>query len=149
MAALTASRATVRSGDTTLIEVLSVPLGANKKVYSGGLVVLVAATGLGQAGDGSANSLRVVGVALYDTGATSGQAAGAVRAEVRRGAFWLNNSATDPLAQADCMAICYIEDDNTVCKTAGSLSTAGVVLEIGSGDYLGQVLVQISGAVLP
>lgn len=149
---LTASRDTVRAGNDAITELVSVLLGANKQVFAGGMVVISADTGYGEAGDNAIGTDRIMGIALRDAGATSGQAAGAVSVDVRRGSFWLNNSLTDPVAQVDVGKVVYIEDDSTIAKTAGSLSAAGVLLGLGTSDdqnHPNEVLVQISGPAMP
>lgn len=56
--------------------------------------------------------------------------AGALSAEVKRGVFKFDNSATNPIAQADVGKDAYIEDDATVAKTTVNKIVAGRIVAV-------------------
>ncbi len=124
MGALTDSRDTqARKGD-----LLVVPVKAATKVFLGSLVVADA----GFAAPGrTAAGLKALGRAAVTADNTAG-AAGALSVEIERGTFLFENSATDPLTQADLFADCYIEDDQTVAKTAAGKSRAGKLIALSA-----------------
>lgn len=101
------------------------PVAAGAKIYQGAIVVLDA----GYAKPGAtATGLIALGRAEETVDNTSG-AAGAASVPVERGVFYLDNSATDAIAQADVGKSAYIVDDETVAKTNGTntRSTAGII----------------------
>ncbi|SNS38028.1 hypothetical protein SAMN06265365_15811, partial [Tistlia consotensis] len=89
------------------------PVGAGKKVYAGGLVVLNA--GSAEAGT-TALALVCVGRAEEQVDNTGG-AAGDLTVRVRRGTFRFANAAADPVDLADVNTDCFIVDDQTVAAT--------------------------------
>ncbi len=130
MAALTADRNTpTRSGDRRAF-----PVKASTKIFAGALVCIDAS---GRAVPGStATGLVAVGRSPkpYDN---SAGADGAIKAEIERGIFRFDNSASgDAIAVTDIGATCFVVDDQTVAKTNGSStrSAAGTVFDV---DALG------------
>jgi hypothetical protein len=81
-----------------------------------------------------AAGLDVVGRCEYDVDNSAG-AAGALSVNVKRGVFkWLNsarNGGANALAAADFGSICYVEDEQTVVKAAGSTN------KVKAGTFLG------------
>ena len=77
----------------------------------------------------TAAGLKALGRAQDTVDNTLG-VAGAKSVTIERGTFLFENSATDPLAQADLFADAYIEDDQTVSKTAAGKSRAGRVIAL-------------------
>lgn len=71
-----------------------------------------------------ANSRKIVGQFVKD----SGTVAADTLVPVRAGDITAENSATDPVVIGDAGATVYVEDDKTVCHTAGSLAKAGKFL---------------------
>ena len=120
MGALTEARDTARREGDLIV----VPVKAATKVFLGSIAVADA----GFAAPGrTAAGLKALGRASQTVDNTAG-AAGALSVEIERGTFLFENSATDPLAQADLFADCYIEDDQTVAKTAAGKSRAGKLI---------------------
>lgn len=108
---------------------LSIPMAASAVIKAGALVV----TNAGYAEKGTTDTgLVFMGMAIEAQDNSSG-VNGAKSILVRRGeAFAFKNSSTDPIAQADFGATCYIEDDETVAKTNGTntRSAAGQIVGI-------------------
>lgn len=122
MAALIEARDTQRREGDLLV----VPVKAATKVFLGSIAVADA----GFAAPGrTAAGLKALGRVAQTVDNTAG-AAGALSVEIERGVFLFENSATDPVAQADLFADCYIEDDQTVCKTASGKSRAGKLIAL-------------------
>jgi len=141
MAAQTASRTAPQTGDGPLVTLLSVPVKAATKIFAGSLVVADA----GYAAPGrTATALFALGVARKDVDNSAG-AAGDQLADIERGAFPFNNSAsTDAITQASLYQDVYIVDDNTVAKTDGSGTRSKAGRAIGFLDN-GQVVVEVGG----
>lgn len=139
MAAQTASRTAPQTGDAPLVSLLSVPMKAATKAFAGGLAVSDA----GYAAPGrTATGLIALGVFRKDVDNSAG-GAGAVSADIERGAFpFHNSSAGDAIAQADLYQDVYIVDDNTVAKTDGSGTRSKAGRAIGFLDN-GQVVVEV------
>ena len=110
---------------------LSAPVAAGAKIYAG---ALVAASATGYAAPGSAvDTLTAIGRANEQVDNTDG-ADGDLHVEVEHDKeFWFFNSATDAVTQAEFGKDCYIEDDETVCKTAAGKSVAGRVTGLENG----------------
>jgi hypothetical protein len=128
--ALSKERLTPRIGDAVITSRLDLPVKANTKILAGALVVIDA----GYAAPGrTATGLKAVGVA-QETVDNTGGVAGAMRVDVRRGAFkrFKNSAAGDAIARADVYGDCYIVDDETVAKTddTGARSKAGRILDV-------------------
>lgn len=122
--ALTKDRNTAARAD----DLYGYPVAADAVIHAGALVVLDAGyLKPGQSGTGLIAAGRAE-VAVDNTGGEDGDKT----CRVRRGCFRWKNSATDPVAQADVGATCYVEDDETVAKTdaTGTLSAAGTIREI-------------------
>ena len=117
MAALTGARNTPeRAGD-----IIGFPVGAGQVCHQGGIAVLQA----GYAAPAS-TATGLIAVGRFEaTVDNTGGAAGAVLAEVRRGIFKFDNSAsTDAITQADAGADCWLVDDQTVARTGAPVSSA-------------------------
>ena len=113
--------------DGTLI---TPPVAATTKIEAG---KLVCANATGYAVEGStATTLTALGRA-EETVDNSAGADGALKVQVRRGAFKLKNSATNAVTQACLGKTVYIEDDETVAKDASTTkSAAGKCIELDS-----------------
>lgn len=124
--ALTADRNTeMKDG-----ELIGVPVAAAAEIFAGGLTV-ANATGYGAPGS-TATNLTYLGRSEEHVDNSAG-VDGAVTVLVRRKkAFKWKNSATDAVTQAELGKTCYIEDDQTVARTNGTLtrSAAGVVIAV-------------------
>lgn len=113
-------------------ELTGFPVKANVKCFAGGLAVLSG----GYAAPGS-TATGLVAIGRFEEYCdNTGGADGAKTVLVRRNKmFKWKNSATDPIAQADAGATCYIEDDETVSKTnagGNTQSAAGKVISVGA-----------------
>lgn len=106
----------------------SYPLADNVKIYQGALVVLSA--GYAQPAT-SAVGLVAVGRARTTVDNTvTGHTLGGLSVEVEQGTFrWVNG---DSIAQAQVGARAYMTDDQTVAKTAGTKSVAGIITAVDS-----------------
>lgn len=124
MAALTADRSTdIRDGKQSVH-----PMAAATEVFKGSLAVLDSA---GNAEPGStATGKTAIGRAEEYKNNTGLAAAESI--EIREGTFKWANSSGDPVTKADIGASVYIEDDQTVCKTATGKSQAGIMTQIDS-----------------
>lgn len=124
MAKLESARDTVQvaAGATTL----SLPVKGATTIFQGSIVALDES---GFAVPGSkAENLKAVGRAeetVENTGAD-----GDIRVNVARGVFIYENSTEGAIADADVLGPCYIEDDQTVTKTAEGASVAGLVVGV-------------------
>lgn len=126
MAALAADRNTPERLDPRL---RVFPMGANKTIFAGALVVLHT-DGNAEAAT-TATSKVCVGIATQSK--VNGAVAGAESIETKRGLFrFANSAAGDAIARADIGATCYLVDDQTVAKTNGSStrSAAGIVRDV-------------------
>ena len=142
MTALAANRNTKRAGNGATIVKRNVSCGVDV-LYSGGMVGRNA-SGYAVAAS-SALSQRTIGVAMETVDNSLGSAGDEV-CDVEVGAFWMANSAsTDALTIADIDEVCFVVDDATVARSAGTAGTrqpAGRVRDVSS--TLG-VLVEILG----
>lgn len=116
--------------------IIVVPVAAGQIIHAG-LIVVVNPSGYALEGKTEAD-LTFVGRSEQYIDNTAG-ADGAVAVQVCRGvAFKWANSSDDPITQASVGLPCYIEDNQTVAKTAGVVnnaatrSKAGTVLMIES-----------------
>lgn len=135
MTAATKDRDTTRHGGASFGQ----PVKANT-ILLAGIIVGFDSTGFLVAGVTS-TTFKASGINQSYVDNTGG-ADGAVKAEVRRGVFALENSAsTDQITNADYGATAYVVDNQTVAKTNGSntRSAAGVIRGI---DENGKVLVE-------
>ena len=122
MTALTADRNThQRAG-----ELFEYPWAASEEFFAGALAVLNS-SGTLEAATAATSKITVGRVEEY-TLATA--VASAAKVKVRTGCFKFANSVGDAIAAADIGAVCYIEDDQTVCKTLGSNSVAGYIKQV-------------------
>lgn len=108
---------------------LSDPVAAAAKIYTGALVALNAAGDAVPATAAVAQKTRGVAQALADN--TAG-IAGAVKVATRRGVFNFKNAAADLVVRADIGKSCYVVDDETVAKTdsVGTRPVAGVIRDV-------------------
>ena len=107
-------------------KVIAVPVKGGTTIYQGALVALDAS---GYAIPGKkAESLTAVGRA-EETVANTG-ADGELVIRVARGVFIFENSTSGKITAAEVLGPCYIEDDQTVTKTATSASVAGLVIRV-------------------
>jgi len=120
------------SGPRATIETESVnrvlPVGANVKLWQGGLAMLV--NGFVVPG---APAVGAVGLGRIEmTADNSGGAAGAINVPVKRGCFKFASAAGDPVLPAQIGASCFIFDDATVAATSGgnTRSVAGIVHQV-------------------
>jgi hypothetical protein len=126
MTALTQDRNTLRRDGNQL----EAPVAANTRLYAGSIGA-INATGLAVPG-ATSTTLKSAGVVERRADNTGG-AAGAIRAQLRKGVFQFSNStSTDAIALADIGNDCYIVDDQTVAKTNGTntRSVAGKVFDV-------------------
>jgi len=122
MTALTADRNTPeRSG-----KLFEYSWAASEEFFAGGLAVINAAGTCEVAT--AATAKKTVGRIEEYTLATAVASAGKVK--VRTGCFKFANSVGDPILAADVGAVCYIEDDQTVCQTLGANSVAGYIKQV-------------------
>jgi hypothetical protein len=120
---------------------IAYPVGAAKRIYKGGLVVVDTTTGYAEAGSDAANR-AFVGVAYEDADNSAG-AAGALTVRVKKGGAFVYNSVG--AAQTDVGKQALLVDDNTA-KTAATTNNipVGQVVEYLSATRL---RVRINGAV--
>jgi hypothetical protein len=129
MTALAAARHTPQKGSHAVLDLLSVPVKANVKIFAGSLVVLDA----GFAAPGRAAVGLIPLGRAEETVDNTGGAAGAKRVLVHAGTFpWGNSATTDEVKAADRGKLVYIADDQTVARTdaSGARSVAGKVVEV-------------------
>lgn len=126
MAALKAPRDTneIMSGATSI----ALPVKGSTTIFQGSIVALDA-NGFAIPGKKAAG-LKAAGRA-EETIENSG-ADGEAVVRVKRGVFIFENTATaaNKLAAADVLGPCYIEDDQTVTKSATGASVAGLVVRV-------------------
>ena len=107
-------------------KVIAVPVKGGTTIYQGALVALDAS---GYAIPGKkAESLTAVGRA--EETVTNTGADGELVIRVARGVFIFENSTSGKITAAEVLGPCYIEDDQTVTKTATSASVAGLVIRV-------------------
>ena len=126
MANLTAPRDTseIANGATSIV----LPVKAKTTIYQGSIVA-IGADGYAIPGKKAA-SLKAAGRA-EETVENAGKDGEAV-VRVRRGVFVFDNSSTaaNKVGPGDVLGPCYIEDDQTVTKTATGASVAGLVVRV-------------------
>ena len=107
-------------------KVIAVPVKGGTTIYQGALVALDAS---GYAIPGKkAESLTAVGRA--EETVTNTGADGELVIRVARGVFVFENSTSGKITAAEVLGPCYIENDQTVTKTATSASVAGLVIRV-------------------
>lgn len=125
MAKLTAPRDTseIAGGATSIV----LPVKAATTIFQGSIVA-IDADGYAIPGKKAA-SLKAAGRA-EETVENAGKDGEAV-VRVRRGVFVFDNStAANKVGPGDVLGPCYIEDDQTVTKTATGASVAGLVVRV-------------------
>lgn len=102
-------------------------MAAAAVIYKGQIVVLNSS---GYAVKGSATTGLVVrGVAIENRDNADG-AAGDLRITSKSGCFGFKNSVSDAVTIAEIEDVVFIEDDETVCKTASGKSVCGILKSI-------------------
>lgn len=145
MTALAAARDTIRLGQDAVPPQLAVPIAASTKLYEGGLCCISA----GYAVPGSAAAGLIAAGRSRRTYDNSAGAAGDITAELERGIFRYDNSAsTDAITQADVGKLAYIVDDATVARTDGGAAARSVAGPIVAIDSVG-VYVQVGATLRP
>lgn len=105
----------------------SFPCAAAKQFYKGQIVVLDSS---GNAEPGTtATGKLCVGVSRENFLSTT---AAAENVKVRSGIYKFANSSGDAVTKTEVGKVVYIEDDQTVCKTATSKSVAGYCVQLDS-----------------
>jgi len=150
MTAATAAQVLDKKGSRPIQEAIETGMKANTIAYHGTIAVIDAgymapgraATGLIAVGffEPGGNDETLTG---YDnTNATTGGAAGAINGYARPGCKKLQNSGTDPVAQADVGNDCFIEDDSTISKTdnGATRSRAGKIIEVASDGVFVEIV---------
>ena len=126
MAKLTAPRDTneIASGSTSI----ALPVKAATTIFQGSIVA-IDADGYAIPGKKAA-ALKAAGRAEETVENTGKDGEAVVR--VKRGVFVFDNSGTaaNKVGPADILGPCYIEDDQTVTKTATGASVAGLVVRV-------------------
>lgn len=126
MAKLTAPRDTneIMSGATSLV----LPVKGSTTIFQGSIVA-IDADGFAVPGKKAAN-LKAAGRA-EETVENSGSD-GETVIRVKRGVFVFDNTATaaNKITAADVLGPCYMEDDQTVTKSATGASVAGLVVRV-------------------
>jgi len=129
MAAMTQERKVQKLSETTVVNLLHLPMKAGARGLLGAVAVLTG--GYVTAGT-TATGLITLGV-FEETTDNTGGADGALYARIRQGAFKLNNSTgPDAITQADAGKDVFLVDDQTAARTdgGGTRSRAGRVLQI-------------------
>jgi len=145
MSNLTGGRNTKQTGvNKAYLDAVVVGLAANAKIYQGSTV------GLNAAGDavpgGDATCIRLIGVAEMDPNVgnvadATGLAAGLLKIRVIQGVFLFGNGATiNVITKADRGRKCFLIDDQTVGRTAGTTAApnggqypiAGVIIDVST-----------------
>jgi hypothetical protein len=102
------------------------PVAASTTIYNGGMVA-VNTSGYAVPAATTAG-YKVVGVAREQVDNSSGSNGDLLVRVSKGGAYEMENSATNAVAQADVGRICYVEDDETVAdENGGSSVVAGIV----------------------
>ncbi len=127
MGALSAARDTRKKGAEQGF-MHSLKMTDNKKIYPGALCVVT--SGYCKPGVTETAGIAVGRAKALADNTVTGHTTGGISAEVEEGTFCWDNSATDPVVQADVGNLCYIEDDHTVSHTDTNQSVAGVVVGI-------------------
>lgn len=108
---------------------VSLPVAAATKLFAGTLAATNAAGNLVPASDTA--GLKVMG-RVEETVDNSAGAAGDLRANIGRGVYKFNNSATAAVDPDDIGKAALVEDDNTVAETTTNSIKAGLILEVES-----------------
>lgn len=128
--ALSADRKTQQMGASPLPELLNFPVKTGVTIYAGALVAVESATGYLLPVTAAAGLIVVGRAEKYVAAGAS--ASGTYTCNVRPGCFKWVNKSTDALADTEIGTGCYGYDDQTVCKTGGSKSPAGIVVKVDS-----------------
>lgn len=115
---------------------LSFPVLTNQTVYGNSIAYTNSSGQLTDPGVGPTTG-KVWGLVERQV-VTTGIATCAVSADINQGIFGVPYCSTDGFAQADVGSACYLWDNITVTKTAGSLVKAGKVVAVaGIGQGVG------------
>lgn len=105
---------------------LVLPVKSKTTIYQGAIVAIDAS---GYAVPGAkAASLKAAGRAEETVENAGGDGDAVIR--VARGTFIFENSTSGKITAADVLGPCYMEDDQTVTKTATGASVAGLVIRV-------------------
>lgn len=150
MAALTQERSTIRRGDGVVLDLLTIALKDNVKIWQGAIVLIDPTTGLVEPGTGTNPGKIAVGKAETTVDNTFvGHASAAVSVSIRQGChYYGSGTAGDAITAANIGAPCYVIDDQLVGLTDGSgtRALAGVICDF---DSVRGVLVEMSLDLLP
>lgn len=149
---LTAPRYIQQRADSDLNNFVTLGVKTGTTLFVGG-IVCTDSTGYAVPGQ-TATGLKAWGIlgrtplsVPIQGSVTNSGASGAISVDVLQGAFYLDNSGTDPVSITNIGALVYMSDDHTVCATNGS-STRSVLGEmLGLDPVTGFVLVQIGQAL--
>lgn len=122
MAALTNVRDTSELGG----KYIALPVKGATTIYQGSIVA-IDATGYAIPGK-KATGLKAAGRAEETVENKGGDGEAVIR--VARGVFVFENSTSGKITAAEVLGPCYIENDQTVMKTATSASVAGLVIRV-------------------
>lgn len=128
MSALTKDRNTPRLGAALVGYAVAFVILAANKIYAGSMVVINTGTNEVQAGIGATASRACLGVSMVNVDNSDD---GKTIIDIQQGIYRMGNKSGDELSKGDIGQPCYISDDQTVMKTAGSNPVkAGVVHDV-------------------
>lgn len=150
--ALSAPRYIQQRADSDLNNFITLGVKTSTTLYVGG-IVCTDSSGYAVPG-ATATGLKAWGIlgrtplsSPIQGSVTNSGSSGAINVDVFQGAFYLDNSGSDPVSITNIGTLVYMSDDHTVCATNGS-STRSVLGEmLGLDPVTGFVLVQIGQAV--
>ncbi|WP_199052939.1 hypothetical protein [Aquitalea sp. ASV15] len=109
-------------------QLLNLPMGAGISIPAGTIVTVHNSTGMAYAGVSNVNT---VAMGRAEESKQNSGADGSVSILVRRGkAFKWDNSPTEPVTATGLGRVCYVQDNQTVCRNGNNLCVAGTVLQI-------------------
>lgn len=140
----------VPAGPNAMANRVRYPLAPGVHIFTGSICAVNAAGQLVPAIAAASPTLTAVGIAVkeYDNSATGPNGLNGLNgtyAEVVRGLFKVNNNSNSPVAQANCEALVYCADDNSVQTGSGSAIKAGIFKGLDPVDS--KPWVQIVGAM--
>lgn len=141
MAALAKARNTKSKGEPGRLQ--SYKVNGGSKIYAGAMVC-VDAQGYARPAANTAD-FKVVGRAEALADNTDGSD-GDISVNVLEGVYLWGNKGGDLVDQAMVGEVCYVEDDQTVCKTAGNGVVVGVVKEIATDGVWVETTTGLMGA---
>ncbi|BBF84890.1 phage protein [Aquitalea magnusonii] len=109
-------------------QLLNLPMASGISIPAGTIVTVHNSTGMAYAGVSNVNT---VAMGRAEENKQNNGADGSVFIQVRRGkAFKWDNSPTDPVIATGLGRPCYVQDNQTVCRSGNGLSLAGTVIQI-------------------